>query len=275
MDTLEHLRSGDVAAALDQLQEQVKRDPADPKLRVFLSQLLAVTGQWERSLTQLKVLGDLDAAALPMVQTYRTAVTCEALRARVFAGAQTPLVFGEPERWVALLLESLRLLAEGQRERAEALRAEAFDLAPATAGSLDGEAFEWIADCDQRLGPVLETVVNGSYYWVPFARIREIRIEEPSDLRDVVWAPVQLTWSNGGQAVGLVPTRYPGSERSEDPRIQLARHTDWTEDASGEVVGLGQRMLATDAGEYPILDVRLITLETEDTAETGDSAPGP
>ncbi len=271
---VEGLRGSDVSASLAQLQDQVRQNPADPKLRVFLSQLLAVTGEWERSLKQLDVLGELDAAALPMVQTYRAALSCEALRARVFAGAQTPLVFGEPERWVALLLESLRLLGEGARGRAEELRAEAFELAPATAGRIDGEAFEWIADCDPRLGPVLETIVNGAYYWVPFERLREIRIEAPADLRDVVWTPVQLTWSNGGQAVGLVPSRYPGSESSENPQIQLSRRTEWIEDGSGGVVGLGQRMFATDAGEYAIMDVRLITLESEDPAEPGDPTPG-
>ena len=274
MQTLEQLRSGDTAAALSQLQDQVRQNPADPKLRVFLFQLLAVTGQWDRCLTQLKVLGELDAGALAMVQTYQSALTCEALRARVFSGAQTPMVFGEPENWIALLLESLRLFGQGQAEKAKQLRAEAFELAPTTAGEIDGEGFAWLADCDARFGPVLETIINGAYYWVPFARIRELRIHEPADLRDSVWTPVELVLSNGGTVVGLVPTRYPGSETSDDPQILLARRTEWVEDAAGEYVGLGQRMFATDNGEYPIMDARLIRLEAGEGAETSGSSAG-
>ena len=39
------------------------------------------------------------------------------------------------------------------------------------------------------------------------------------------------------------------------------------EQAEGVFVGSGQRMLLTDAGEYPLLDVRSVTLDTAvDTA---------
>jgi type VI secretion system protein ImpE len=56
-----------------------------------------------------------------------------------------------------------------------------------------------------------------------------------------------------------VPCRYPGSERAADGELVLARRTDWS-DLGGECfAGCGQRMLATDAGEYPLLDIRSIT----------------
>ena len=52
------LKDGDPAAALAQLQEQVRANPADPKLRVFLFQLLCVLGQWDRALNQLNVAAE-------------------------------------------------------------------------------------------------------------------------------------------------------------------------------------------------------------------------
>ena len=58
----QHLESGDPAAALARLQEEVRARPADAKLRVFLFQLLCVLGQWERALNQLNVAAELDAA---------------------------------------------------------------------------------------------------------------------------------------------------------------------------------------------------------------------
>lgn len=258
----ERLKAGELGAALSGLQAEIRRQPANAKYRIFLFQLLSVLGQWERALNQLKVIAELDAAALPMVHTYREAIRCERLRERVFAGAATPLIIGEPARWLALLIEALRLTARGDHDHARLLREEAFDLAPATAGSVNGAPFAWIADADTRLGPVIEAVMNGAYYWVPFDRLRAIRIAEPVDLRDLVWAPAEFDWPNGGTVVALVPVRYVGSEASDDAAIRMSRKTDWLQPDSKVFIGLGQRLLATDTGEYPLLEVREIVLQT-------------
>src|SRR5262245_36151839 len=101
------VRDGDVEVALNKLQEQIRKEPANADLRVFLFQLLSVMGQWERALTQLNVAAELDAKTLAMAQMYREAIRCELLRAEVFAGKRSPVVFGEPEEWLALLIESL------------------------------------------------------------------------------------------------------------------------------------------------------------------------
>ena len=266
------LHGGDPSTALSDLQEQIRKNPSSAKLRVFLFQLLAIEGRWDRALTQLKVAGELDAGNLAMVQTYREALACEALREEIFAGQRSPLVFGQPATWIALLVEALRLAAAGEIEQSQQVRDEAFAAAPATRGVIDDQPFEWIADADARLGPVLEAIISGKYYWVPFDRIREIRIEAPADLRDVVWMPAYFTWANGGESVGLIPTRYPGSQASADSQVRLARRTDWADRGAELFVGLGQRMLATDAGEYPIMDARAIRLETEATEAELDLA---
>jgi type VI secretion system protein ImpE len=266
MDARELLRGGDIDSALQALQAQIRSEPASAELRVFLIQLLCVNGDWDRAMTQLAVAGDIDAGTLGMVQVYREAVRLEALRSAVFAGRTTPLIFGDPERWVALLLEALKLTAQGEHAKGQSLREEAFDAAPATRGRINGAPFEWIADADLRLGPMLEAIVNGRYYWIPFNRIAEIRIEEPEDLRDLVWMPAELKWSNGGDAVALLPTRYPGSEASADTAIRLARRTEWQEHGDGLYFGLGQRMLATDVDEYPLMEVRDINLIVAESA---------
>ncbi len=260
MSAEEHVRAGRLVEALAALQAEVKKRPADPKLRVFLFQTLAVVGQLERALTQLEVVSDLEPAAVAMQQTYREIVRCELLRREVFAGRQAPLIFGEPAEWMALLLRAVQLCGEGKFEEARPLRERAFEEAPATVGSIDGQAFAWIADADGRLGPMLEAIMNGKYYWIPFARLAEIQIEKPTDLRDVAWTPATLTFSNGGQTVAFIPTRYPGSEGSSDPRVVMARSTEWSQAAGDLALGLGQRLLATDQGDFPLMDVRLVKL---------------
>jgi type VI secretion system protein ImpE len=186
---------------------------------------------------------------------------CEQLRAEVFAGKRTPLLFGEPARWAALLVQSLMVAAQGRTAEADKLHGEAFELAPTSTGKIDNQPFAWLADADTRLGPVLEAIVDGKYYWIPFANLSAIKIEKPADLRDLAWIPAYLTLANGGEVVALLPTRYPGSEASADPAIRMARKTEWLPGKDGASSGLGQRMLATDQGDYPLLEVRSIAFD--------------
>jgi len=219
-----------------------------------------VLGEWERARDQLKALGELDAGSFPLVHLYGAAITCELLRREVFAGTRTPVTLGEPPPWLALLLQALAAEAQGKRAEAKAMRADALEQASGVPGTVDGEAFEWIADADSRLGPVCEAVVDGRYYWVPFERLRSIAFEPPSDLRDVLWMPAHLGLVNGGEAAALIPARYPGSESDPDGLIRLARKTEWDEVGAETFHGRGQRMLATDANEYSLLNIRRIEL---------------
>lgn len=251
------LRAGDPQKALKLLQDLIRSAPADAKLRVFLFQLLCVLGQWDRALNQLTVAGELDASTLAMVQTYREAIQCERVRQQVFLGKTAPLLFGEPEAWVALLIEAM--LREGQGDMASAtlLRSQAFAQAPAGAGEMDGKPFAWLADADMRLGPVLEAVVNGRYYWIPMTRLAMVEIDPPVDLRDTVWMAAHLQFSHGGEAVALIPTRYAGTDLGR-PELALARQTEWCEEQPGVFTGRGQRVLATDGGDCALMDARSI-----------------
>jgi type VI secretion system protein ImpE len=258
----EILSAGDPAQALAALQAQVREKPGDAKLRVFLFQLLCVLGQWERAMAQLEVCGQLDASTLAMVQTYREAIKCEAVRGAVFAGKTTPVIFGQPAEWIALLVQALSHEAQGHLEQAQQLRAQAFEAAPTTAGTLNGEAFDWIADADSRLGPVLEVVLNGRYTWVPFEALAAVKVDAPEDLRDMVWAPVQLTFANGGETVALVPTCYPGTREQPEGRLKLARATEWLPCGNEQYAGLGQRIISTSSAELGLLEVREISLSS-------------
>ena len=275
MEAEELLRAGRLDEAQNALEQAIRSDPADAKLRVFFFQLLAILGQWDRALTQLRVAAQLDAINLLMTQMYEATLTCEALRAHVFAGERTPLIFGQPDPWMSWLVQANILAAQGNYEPAAELRQKALDAAPAVGGAVDGESFEWVADADSRLGPMLEAVVDGKYYWVPFQAIKAIQISEPKDLCDFVWTAASFTWSNDGQSQGFIPTRYPDSEASEHDAVRLARRTEWVEKPAETYFGLGQRMLATDGREYPILSVRRIDLHHPDSqAETEEHPDG-
>lgn len=260
MQAFELLKQERLDDALAALQAEVRKHPQNPRHRIFLFQLLALLGQWERAATQLAVIGELDKDAGPMVQTYREALRCEAFRQKVFAGEKTPLVFGDPEEWIAKMVEGVRLDGLGKHAEADGLRQVALEAAPASSGEIDGQAFAWIADADSRLGPVCEAIINGKYYWVPFMRLRMIAIEPPADLRDYVWMPARMTFANGGEAVALIPARYAGSEADPESAIRMGRKTEWRQVAENTYFGVGQRTFATDVGEFPVMDVRSLRL---------------
>jgi type VI secretion system protein ImpE len=258
----ESVRAGRLRQALHELQNRVRAKPDDVKDRLFLFQLLALLGQWDRASTQLTVAADLDSSFLILKQIYLQAIKAEDVRTQVFQGTSTPVILGEPPAWMGALVESVRLSAQGHFDKASELRGQALADAQATAGTINGEPFQWIADGDSRLGPCLEIILDGKYMWAPFERIRSIRIEAPTDLRDLVWTQAVAVWSNGGQTPALIPSRYVGAESLDDDTLCMSRRTEWQAQTPETFVGHGQRMFATDAGEYSLLEVREITLDS-------------
>lgn len=259
-----------LAAQLQELQSQVKRDASSAKLRVHLFQLLCVMGQWQRALAQLQLCAQLDAKALPMAQTYREAIRCEMFRGEVFAGKRAPHVMGKPPLWIGMLLEALRHDALSQTAAATAVRAQAMDAADPMPCSVDGVSCDWLMDGDARLGPVCEVFANGQYYWLPFQSCSGIRIDSPTDLRDMVWSPAELQLPNEGRVPVLIPTRYP--EPAQLPlenadQLRQSRATHWMEQAPDVWFGVGQRVWMSDVGQHPILDTRVISMDPAPAAD--------
>lgn len=268
------LKAGQLGQTLQLLQQEVRQRPGDARQRVFLFQLLAIMGQWDRALTQLGVAAELDPGALQMLHAYREAIRCERWREDVFAGIRAPLLFGAPEPWMAQLIEALRLDAGGDTAGAARLRAAAMESAPASGGSIDGEAFAWLADADPRFGPMLEFIGNGNYYWIPLQHLARLQFEAPGDLRDQVWMPASLALTNGGELIGFVPTRYPGSVASADDALLLARRTDWVQHGADSQIGLGQRLFATESADHALMDTRAIVFDHPDAGLESAEAEG-
>ena len=219
-------------------------------------------GDWERALNQLNVSADLDPANLLMAQVCRPAIGAEALRAEIFAGLRTPLIFGEPEDWLGWLVESNKLLSQGHADAAAELREKAFEQAPATSGTINGQAVDWIADADQRFGPVFELMMDGKYYWVPAKRIAKIEMEPPDGFAGFDLGTGDVHMVDGREGDRPDAGALSGDGDSWGMRLQkLSRKTDWL-DQGGAAIGLGQRLLTTDTTEVPLLEVRELVLNT-------------
>ena len=244
----ELLRAGDLAGARQALVEAVRARPGDEQARMFLFQLLALAGEWDKARTQLDTLARLSPEAQMLAVAYGQAIEAELFRAQVFAGRATPPNLSRSSAWANDLALAIGHFAAGRTEEGEAARDRAFEAAPDTPGTLDGVAFDWIADADPRFGPSFEAIVAGSYGIVPFDAVEAITSEGPRDLRDLVWYPVQLRFRSGQSIGAMLPARYPGSEGAADPAIRLARSTEWEDGPAGQI-GSGQHLFSLSGGE--------------------------
>lgn len=255
------LRTGTPTAALPDAIEAVRRAPANGDARLTLAQIFTLLGEWERARAQWEFVAEFAPPLIPLAAACSALVRAESIRAEVWAGRRLPSLLGQPEPWMGGLLQALSMTARGEMEAAGRLRRASLEAAPAVAGSLNGQAFTWIADADSIIGPMLEIVVEGRYLWAPFTRIRSLEMDPPTRVRDLIWTDVRFTWITGGSSVGYVPVRYEGTERAGEDALLLARRTEWQNLGADTWRGRGQRMLCTDQGEHGWLDVRRLVLE--------------
>lgn len=261
MDAETLLSNGMVKEAYADLANTVRNHPDESRHRIFMFQLQCILAKWEQALTQLKILAELDDSYDSLVRTYSTVIACEITRERVFKGESSPLIFGDPKEWIARMSLVPSCLKDSNFESAKELIASSFEEAETTAGQIDEQAFDWIADADMRLGPLFEIILDGKYYWAPYTSVKYIKFDAVEDLRDTVWRPVSLTWANGGESVGFMPARYPGINADTSSAQQmLSRETSWSTLAEGFYQGQGQKVLCTESEEYAILDVQTIAI---------------
>lgn len=252
------LRAGDLDGARRALVEVVRAKPGDAQARMFLFQLLSIAGEWDKARTQLNTLAQLSPEAQMLSVAYGQAVDAERQRADVFAGT-APMALLVPSEWAEPLVDAIRHFAQGHTAEGEAARERAFEAAPDTPGTLDGVAFDWIADADGRFGPAFEAIIGGRYGLVPFDAVASIKSEGPKDLRDTVWYPAQIALRSGQSVAAMLPARYPGSEASPDVNERLGRATGWHDGASGQE-GSGQHLWSLSTGDdRDLLSVRQLT----------------
>lgn len=255
------LRDGDLDGARSALVEIVRARPADVEARMFLFQLLALLGEWDKARTQVNALASMSPEAQMLSAAYGAAIEAERLRIEVFAARAAPPVLTRGSPWATDLADALGHFAAGRIAEGEAARERAFDAAPDTPGTLDGTRFEWIADADSRFGPAFEVIIAGQWGLMPFDAVQSITSEGACDLRDVVWYPVQLALRTGQSVAAMMPARYPGSEADEASAIRLGRRTEWREAPWGDM-GIGQHLLQlSDGDERDLLSLRSLVFD--------------
>ena len=222
-------KEGRLDEAIEALGAEVRDNPADAQRRTFLFELLCFAGNFDRAEKQLAVLAGGGQQAEMGALVLRSALHAERTRQDMFTRGSWPA--GSAPRPVS--------------------------------GVLNGEPFAELTDADPRIGARLEVFAAGQYTWMPFEQIATVRVQKPARLRDLLWTPALVRLAEHAKAVDLgevlVPALAPLSWQHEDAAVRLGRVTEWTPVDDGEAP-VGQKMLLVDGEEFPLLEVRELTI---------------
>ena len=264
----------------EQARQRVQARPNDLGARGLLWQIFASRGEWARARTQLQAMVAIDSGWAAEAQACEALLTAEETRQAVLSGRRAPVCLGEPPPWLANLVAGLAESAgcsTGAAAQAggAARLLKAQQASAACAGAVNGQPFGWICDGDARLGPCLELMVRGQYFWVPWSRLRAISTRPPTELRDRLWLHALVTLEDGNAIEAFLPARYPGPRDDAEHLGELTQWVAMTASEGPEAAayrGFGQKTLITDTGEWGLLDIRELAL-TRGASEDASRAP--
>lgn len=237
--------------------DQVKSRPTQLDSRWQLITLYCLQADWSRAMSQLTTVLKIDSEQQQQVELIRNLIFSEQLRAEVLAGKRraTPLQQSLPQ-WAQWIDKANQLYADAQQATGEVLRQRALEQADALSGSCYAwQQFSWLADSDDRLGPICEFIGAGGYRWLPCSQIESLTVTPPTDLQHMIWAPTTLVVS-GCTWRGYMPSRYPLS-LTDQPQIKAGLETQWTEQGE-RFIGHGRKMWMSSAGESSIFETGTI-----------------
>jgi type VI secretion system protein ImpE len=246
---------GELSAALKQLTQDVRANPTDSHLRIFLFELLCFAGDLDRAEKQLDVVAHQNSEMQIGAIVYKQILQAEKARRAVFSGNQVPEFLAKPPEHATYHLEALKLLREGETAEALILLEKAWELRSSLSGAIEGKLFHQFEDSDPFLGPFLEAIVNGRYHWLPLERIQSIELIKPQHLRDLIWARARIESLDGEAGDVFLPVLYSGSSDHPEDAVKLGRATAWIDKGAGLVRGAGQRMFLIDEQEHSMLEL--------------------
>lgn len=238
----------------------VKREPVNIEARLELCKLYSLQADWDRALQQLSTVVKIEPEAQRQAELFKNLILSERLREAVLCGErEARSLEGELPDWVQQLQRANRLYASGKESEGQSSRLRALENAPARGGHSEAlGTFEWLADGDDRLGPVCEFICAGGYRWIPFAEMNALEVKAPAGVTDIVWAPATLTLDK--PVHGFIPARYPITARS-DCQFKTGLQTQWQLQGQDRYWGTGRKMWISSVGECSLFEGGKITFD--------------
>jgi type VI secretion system protein ImpE len=263
----ELFEAGHLAAAIEQLNQDVRTHPTDARQRTFLFELLCFAGDYERAGRQLDILARQNAADVVGIQVYRNILMAEEARRRLFSHGEQPRFLFSPPPYTQWHLEALNSLRANQPAAALAVLEQSAQARPPIAGLCEGQPFRDFQDSDEFFGPFLEVIVADTYVWLPFTQIKHMTIARPERLRDLLWIQAHIEAHPGPVGEVFLPVLYPESSVHANDQVRLGRLTEWQDIGEGLARGVGQRMFLIDGEDNAMLEIRQLAFtQTHESA---------
>jgi type VI secretion system protein ImpE len=261
MTVKEYLDAGELSEAICHINSELRADPQDLSKRTFLFELLCCAGDLDRAAKHLDLLTGGDSNRQIAIQAYRDVLEGEKKRRLLFAEGLVP---GLPKRvpaYTDLHLQAIRRVGEGDYAAARTLLEEGEAVRSPVAGTINGEPFDDLRDADDILGPFLEVIVKDSYSWIPWEVVRSVSIQEPINLRDLIWIPAHVELAFGELGEVFLPVQYAGTYMHQNDQVKLGRVTEWRDDTEGLALASGQKLLTDGENDWPLLEIRQLEIE--------------
>jgi type VI secretion system protein ImpE len=256
----ELLEEGKLQDAIQVMNEEVKKNPADVQRRAFLAELLCVAGRLERADAQLEVILQQDLKAALGVALLRQLIRAETARRDFAAAGRLPEFLDVPPPYLKRYVEASVHLRDKQLGEAKKLIDLAEEERPHVKGTCNGRPFDDLRDLDDLTAGVFEVLTStGKFYWVPVERIQSIEFRKPERLRDLIWRRAAMSIEAGPDGEVFVPATYcpNGSEAAES--ALLGRITEWRGGDGTPMRGIGQVTYLVGDESIPIMQLETIT----------------
>ena len=239
MKAKELYQAGKLTEAVQALSAELRDNPTDAQLRVFLFELLCFAGDYDRADKHLNYLSGQSPQAQMGAVLYMASLHGERLRQKLFAEKDYP--------------------------------SAPLDESKEHGGTLNGAVFQSIEDSDPRIGARLELIAAGAYLWIPFEHIEMIDFQPPKRVRDLLWRPALVrtgpAFKDKELGEVLVPVLSPFSWKNADDNVKLGRATVWETGEDGEPLPYGQKTFLVDGADVPVLEIKRIEFTTAPEVE--------
>jgi type VI secretion system protein ImpE len=253
MTARDALADGRLADAVAAQRVAASDTPADPAARLFLFELLTLSGHFTHARQELLAIDSLDPAWPASRRGFRRLLAAIRHRERF----RKPFLLTPPpahlkSRWLAARD------AGGDGERAVDFADRADAALPELTGFVDGREFVGLRDSDDRFAGVLELLVGRRWVWVAVEHVRMLALKDPLAVLDLVYRPGQLKLTDGREFAVTVPLVYPKSSAHGDD-FALGQTVDWT-DGGGLTCGLGAKVLTAGDEDVALSECRMFEI---------------
>jgi type VI secretion system protein ImpE len=252
------LDEGDLGGAIAAAIDTVKRNPTDVSARIFLFELSAFSGDWDRAEKQLDAIGHQNTNSAIGSVIYRQNFQNERERINVFEHSSRPGAITPIPKYVEDLITAVDLVRRDETVEARGLLDKVEEDRPAFAVEVNGERFEDFRDYNDLTMCVFETFLKDNYVWLPFEEVVSIEFDEPKSLRDIYWPQATVELVNGSTGEMFLPSLYVNSWKSDDDKIRLGRAVDWRDAGNDVFIGEGSRLFWMDGQQKSVLDIKTI-----------------